>query len=568
MQKNTSPHGIVSDAFDPVRMGLNGAVVTNHPIASSIGISILEQGGTAMDAATAISFALGVVEPNGSGIGGDGYVMVFDKKTGKLDVFNGTGASPLHANSNTEIHKFGILSASVPGIVGAVLQAHERHGKLPLHTCLAASIALAEEGVPVSHFQATMTAKYDYLHQDPEAAAVYAPQGKPLEAGEIRRNIHLANSYKLIAREGEEAFYRGPIAKAIADYSAQHGGLLVLEDFLRHTTTIDQPISTNYRGYHVYTAAPNSSGHVLLQQLNILEQTPFHHYPYLSAEAIHWMVEAKRLAFMDREAYLGDPNNIDIPLTGLLSKTYAAERAALIHADHAIDNVTPGNAWRHNPTKNKQHAPDTLSVTERLDDTTHFCVIDKYGNAVSQLQSLNMMYGSQIMVPGTGILLNNRMSYWHKNTNHPNVLAPNKKVRHTMNPVMVFHGEASAQNTVRWVLGTPGGDTQVQTNFQIISALIDHGLTESEAVQTPRWCHHQDGTYSNHPHNVEESLTLEQRDASHQTTIDTLSDKGHQAVAINGWAARGSAGIAGTIPNSKTLVAAADLRRDGQAQVF
>jgi gamma-glutamyltranspeptidase / glutathione hydrolase len=495
-----SPHGRLRECFDPVRMGSRGAVVANHPLAAMAGIQVLTAGGNAVDAAVAVGFAIGVAEPQGSGIGGDGFIMVYDRTSRQVQVVSGTGAAPLAARADDGIDRLGIRSASVPGLVDAMLRAHARWGRLPLEKCLEPAVALCEHGVPVSHFQARMTAKYHALHTDPEAAKIFAPEGQPLKAGALRRNRDLAATYRLLAREGRDAFYRGPIADKIIWFSEASGGKLTRQDFERHAARIDPPITTTYRGRQVYEAGPNSSGHVLLQELNLIENFPIADLGHLSAETVHLMVEAKRLAFIDREAFLADPDQVDIPLAGLLSKEYAAERARLINPEHAADSVTPGDPWRFDPAGPRPRDNIPVRVRELLDDTTHFCVVDSEGNAVGQLQSINMMFGSQVVVPDTGILLNNRMTYWHVDPKHPNFLRPGARVRHTMNPVMVFDKPAGAGGSLRWVLGTPGGDTQVQTNLQMISAMVDHALTEAEAVQAPRWTHHQDGTYSNHPY--------------------------------------------------------------------
>lgn len=562
-----SPHGQLSDCYDTVRMGARAAVVSNHPVATSVGMTILANGGNAVDAAVAVGFAIGVAEPNGSGIGGDGYLMVHHAAAKSVHVVNGTGASPLSATPEQGLDRFGIRSASVPGILDAMLTAHAKWGRLPLAACIEPSIALCLDGVPVSFFQATMTRKYARLHTEAEAAKIFAPKGQPLGAGEIRRNIDLAETYRQIGVHGRDYFYRGPIADAIDKYSAAADGLMRRVDLERHLVRVEAPITSTYRGRHIYEAGPNSSGHLLLQQLNMLEQFDIASMGYLSPEAVHLMVEAKRLAYIDREAFLSDPDDTDIPLVGLLSKAYAAERAATIRFDAAAKSVSPGNPWPFNGTAASKSAPDSFKVLNAKEDTTHFCIVDHEGNAVSQLQSLNMMFGAQTVVPGTGIILNNRMTYWHLDPSHPNYLRPGARTRHTMNPVMVFDDAVESGKPLRWVLGTPGGDTQVQSNFQVISAMLDHGLNEAEAVQAPRWCHEQDGTYSNHPHAVEEGLTVETRYGD-ERLVQGLAALGHDVEGIAAWEARGSLGIIGIHPTSGARMAAADLRRDGQAQAM
>lgn len=562
-----SPHGMLGDCYDTVRMGSRAAVVSNHPVATSIGMTILANGGNAVDAAVAVGFAIGVAEPNGSGIGGDGYVMVHNAAERSVHVVNGTGSSPMAARPEFGIDRFGIRSASVPGILDAMLEAHARWGRLTLMECVSPAIALCLDGVPVSFFQAEMTRKYDRLHQDVEAAKIFAPQGRPLKPGEIRRNADLAQTYMQVALHGRDYFYNGPVADAIEKFSSHTNGLLRREDLTRHRVRVEAPISTTYRGKHVYEAGPNSSGHLLLQQLNMLESFNIGAMDYLSPEAVHLMVEAKRLAYIDREAFLSDPDDTDVPLQGLLSKQYAAERAALIRPERSLAAVSAGDPWNYVENRLGKQAPAEFKVLNAKEDTTHFCIVDSEGNAVSQLQSLNMMFGSQAVVPGTGIILNNRMTYWHLDPEHPNYLRPGARTRHTMNPVMVFDRPAETGVPLRWVMGTPGGDTQVQSTFQVISAMVDHGLNEAEAVQAPRWCHEQDGTYSNHPHSVDELLTVEARHGD-TSLVEGLAALGHGVEAIGAWKARGSMGIIGVHPESGARMAAADLRRDGQAQAM
>lgn len=561
-----SPHGRTSHCFDPVKMGTNGAVVTNHPLASSVGIRVLQEGGNAVDAATAISFAIAVAEPAGSGIGGDAFIMVYERASRSVQVINGSGAAPLAATADDVLARVGSRAASVPGVVDAVLLAHGRWGKLPLEQCIAPSLALCEDGVPVSLHQAEITAGYAHLREG-AAAGIFAPGGEMLRTGALRRNPDLAKTYRSIAKEGRDVFYRGPIAEAIVRFSKATGGLLTMEDFARHSVRFERPIASSYRGFDIFEAGPVSCGHVLLQELNMIERFPMREFGYLSPEAVNIMVEAKRMAFMDREAFLGDPDHTRVPMEGLLSKDYAAERAELISSSKAAAGVAPGNPWRYQ-RGGGQEAPlpqAGLRARTRFEDTTHFCVIDGQGNAVGQLQSLKNLYGAQVVVPETGILLNNRMHTWNLEDGHPNQLVPGKRARHTMNPVMVFKNDG-AGDELCWVLGTPGGDAQVQVNLQVISALIDRDLNEAEAVQAPRWVHDQDGVHSDYPHRDYDRIVMEDRFG--EETMAELGRYGHQIHQVGAWGGRGSVGIIGRDAASGVLCAAVDLRRDGQALVY
>ncbi|MBI4304718.1 MAG: gamma-glutamyltransferase [Chloroflexi bacterium] len=568
-----SPHGRKSDSYIPPRLGLSGAVVANHPLAAMAGMTVLQKGGNAVDAAVAIGFALGVVEPSGSGIGGDGYVMVYNKEKGTVEVANGTGAAPLAATRerflSDGIPMKGILSVSVPGILDALLLAHGKYGKLNLAECVEPAIALCEHGVPLSHRQADLIAQEKLLTTFPTSAAVWAPKGRPLRAGEVAYQPNLAKSYKLIADGGREVFYNGPIGRSIVRFSDEQGGLLTTHDFSRHKTSWQPPIHIRYRGHTVYEAPPNSSGHVLLQELNLVELFDLKSMGFGAADTIHIMVEAKKLAFADREAYLADPDYVDVPVEGLLSKPYAKDRAKSIDVNKAATNVREGDPWSFQmsaPDRRKRFRRAWSKVTERVSGTTHFCVVDRSGNAVSELQSLQTSFGSNLIAGTTGILLNNRMTYWHLEEGHIDVLRPGQRVRHTMNPVMVFSGAADRDGRLEIVCGTPGGDTQVQTNLQMVTGIIDFGLTPSEAVEANRWTHLQNPTLSTYPHTTHEALQIEER--ADPAVIERLKTKGYAIEQLSAWGGSGSAGMIQVLRESGALVAAADPRRDGVALVW
>ena len=329
---------------------------------------------------------------------------------------------------------------SVPGICDALLSAHERYGRLPLADCVAPAIELCEAGVPQSHFQSKVAAGCDLMHSFPASAAIFAPDGKPLRPGEIRRNPDLARTYRLIAEHGRDAFYTGPIADALVKFSDEAGGILTAEDLARYRMVWQEPISTTYRGRTVYEAPPNSSGHVLLQELNLIEHFDMASLGLSTTVGIHVMTEAKKLAFADREAFLADPDFVEVPIDGLLSKEYAAERIKLIDPERADETVSAGDPWAYQdgPANGAPFRRPDAAPRELHSDTTHYCVVDRWGNAVDGLQSLSSSFGSQVVCPGTGMLLNNRMNYWHLEADHVDQLQPGKRVRHTMNPVMFW----------------------------------------------------------------------------------------------------------------------------------
>ena len=346
----------------------------------------------------------------------------------------------------------------------------------------------------------------------------------------------------------------------MVDFSNSLGGLLTENDFRDSSARWQQPISTNYKGFNIYEAPPNSSGHVLLQELNILEGFDLSATGCNTAESIHLMVEAKKLAFLDREAYVADPDYIDVPIEGLISKEYGKERAKLIDSDQASELFRAGDPWAFQTDKNKKgsYARSGGLVTEQ-EDTTCFVIVDKWGNAVCQLQSLQSAWGSSLIAGDTGILLNNRMTYWHLDPNHVDCLRPGKRVRHTMNPVMATHG-----GQLHLVLGTPGADTQVQSNMQVLSHIIDFGMTVSEAIEAPRWKSNQSPTESNIPHVCKNELLLEGRYSAE--ICSHLEKLGHTIKVVDAWdGIVGREMIIQIDPSNRVLHGAADPRYDGYA---
>ena len=537
-----SPHGVVAEAHRPPVMGMRGMVASGHPLASQAGLRVLLAGGNAVDAAIGVAAALGVVEPESSGIGGDGFLMIYDANRKEIRCINATGPAPGKARreifQKKGIPMKGIFSVSVPGLVDGWFLAHGKYGRLKLDQVFEPAYDLCDNGFPVG-YKLTHCIRDEMPTFGDASLKIFTRDGRPLRPGEILIQRDLGQTYRSIAAEGSDAFYRGEIAKDIVKFSEDMGGLLTEEDLSGFRARWDDPITTSYRGYKVFEFPPNSSGHVLLQELNVIEQFDIVGMGCNTPESIHVMVEAKRMAFADRERYLADPDHADIPLQGLLSKAYGKSQARRIDADRAMADVPSGGPEAH-------------------EDTTCFCVVDRWGNAVCQLQSIQSAMGSGLIADRTGILLNNRMTYWHLDPDHVDCLMPGKRVRHTMNPVMVFKGDDPFL-----VCGTPGADTQVQTNMQIISHVIDFGMNPQEAVEAPRWRHLQNGTESTWPHTCPDELRLEDRFP--EEVCRCLSEKGHPASLIEGWSATGSAMAILIHPESKALMGGADPRRDGYA---
>jgi gamma-glutamyltranspeptidase / glutathione hydrolase len=561
-----SPHGINFESHRPVVMGRNGMVCAGHPLASQAGITTLQKGGNAVDAAIATAATLNVVEPLMSGIGGDGYLMIYWKSDDRLSVVNATGAAPGAAKRERFLHEGipmkGILSVSVPALLDGWLSAHEKYGRLSLAEVFAPAMDLATNGFPTSHVLAKAIAADPLICEFATSKAVFSRDGRPLQPGEILYQRDLGRTFQAIVNGGADAFYRGEIARALVSFSQVQGGLLTEVDLTQCRSRWEEPICTDYRDYTVFEAPPNSSGYVLLQELNLVEQFDLKALGYNSAESIHRMVEAKKLAFIDRETFLGDPDFVDVPTEGLISKNYAKERVKMIHPERAAARVQPGDPWKHQHRSKAALTRKPPAAGGRKEDTTCFAVVDRWGNAVCQLQSLQSPFGSSLVAGDTGILLNNRMTYWHLEADHPDCLQPGKRVRHTMNPVMVFRRENGRRSLIL-VCGTPGADTQVQTNLQVLTHVLDFGMTVAEAVEAPRWRHTQNPTESTLPHTCNDELILENRFPGEVRS--GLRRRGHVLNIIGDWEATGSEMMIQIDPESGALFGAADPRRDGYA---
>ena len=582
-----TPHGVNFESNRPVVMGRNGMVCAGHPLAAQAGMAALQRGGNAVDAAIATAAALNVVEPNMSGIGGDGFIMIYNRQAGTIEVCNGTGAAPYATDVDwyreNGIPNKGILSVSVPGLVDAWMAAHDRYGTLSRAEVFDAAIDLSENGFPITHVLAGVIAGDRLIQEFPDSQAVFAPGGVALRPGQIIRQPGLARTFQAIVDGGRDAFYEGETARAIVKFSEEQGGLFTLKDLADCRSRWEAPISTTYHGHTVYEAPPNSSGHVMLQELNIVEQFDLKAMGCNTPESIHLMVEAKKLAFADREAYMADPDWVDVPVAGMLSKQYAAERARLIDPQRAAEKVGHGDPWSHQPANYGRRPKAATAGAMQEEDTTCFVVVDRWGNAVCQLQSIQSSLGASIVAGETGILLNNRMTYWHLDPHHVDCLQPGKRVRHTMNPIMVFRDAGESQHafqnggsrnggsghgSLALVCGTPGADTQVQTNMQVVTHVLDFGMTVAEAVEAPRWRNTHSPTESNIPHECDNLLYVESRFPAE--TLDALRQRGHTLEVMHSWGASGSemmiqvdeeAGASG----SNVLQGAADPRRDGYA---
>ena len=461
--------------------GVHGAAATAHPLATQTAIDILKRGGSAVDAAIAANAVLGFVEPIACGIGGDAFAMLWDPRTRRVEGLNGSGRSPAGLSLKTVraravkgmIPSFGAVSVSVPGAVDAWWTLHQRYGKLPWKDLLAPAATLAREGAPVTQNVAYYLARSlrgftrpgSGIEEVDNFRRVWAAGGKTPAEGEIFANPDLARTYDLIAAGGRDAFYQGEIAERIERYFRRIGGWMTRADLAAHHARWDPPRTARYRDVDVYGLSPNSQGLATLQMLNILDSFDISGMGFQSAQAIHYAVEAKRLAYEDRARYYVDPDFARIPTDWLLSREYAAERASRIRPDSILTDLRPGQA----PSRG---------------DTTYFCTADADGMMVSFIQSNYRGMGSGLSPDGLGFMFQNRGELFALQDGHPNLYAPGKRPFQTIIPGFAVRGGEP------WLaFGVMGGDMQPQGQVQVLSNMVDFGLGVQEAGDSPRWHH-------------------------------------------------------------------------------
>ena len=452
----------------------HGMAATSQPLATQVAIDILKAGGSAADAAIAANAALGLMEPTGSGIGGDLFAIVWDAGKKELTGLNASGRAPkamtldyFREHGYTAVPKFGPLPVSVPGAVDGWFELHGRYGRLPMKDVLAPAIRYAREGFPVSEVIAHYFAiNKRRIGQYPGFAETFMPNGDVPKKGEVFRNPRLANTYEAIATRGRDEFYKGDIARAIAAYMAEQGGLLTYEDLAAHASEWVTPVSTNYRGWDVFELPPNGQGIAALQILNILEGFDIASMGFASAQYVHTLVEAKKLAFEDRARYYADMDFADVPVERLISKDYANERRKLIAPDRASLTLPAGDAQLEEG------------------DTVYLTVADADGNMVSLIQSNYRGMGSG-MTPGElGFVLQNRAELFALDEHHANVVAGGKRPFHTIIPAFVMKDGKPLMS-----FGVMGGAMQPQGHAQIIVNLVDFGMNLQEAGDAARVNH-------------------------------------------------------------------------------
>jgi len=525
----------------------NGMVASSQPLATMAGIKILLQGGNAADAAVATAAALNVTEPTSTGLGGDMFALFYDARTRRVTALNGSGRAPA-ALTLEVIQRDGLQSPhhqisdpyhahniTIPGACAGWCDLIARHGTMPLRDILAPAIELAERGFPVAPITAYFWARgVERQLRNALNGHELTINGRAPQAGEFFRNPGLARTLRVIAEGGKEAFYRGEIARAIAEVVQQAGGVMTTDDLAAHESTWDDPISTTYRGYRVWECPPNGQGLAALIALNLLEGFDLTAHAPLSAARWHLLIEAMRVAFADTRWYVADPKFAPAPLDALLSKKYAAERRALINTQHATRNTTHG-------------APVASS------DTVYFCVVDGAGNACSFINSNYMGFGTGIVPRGWGFTLQNRGNNFSLDPAHPNVLAPRKRPYHTIIPGMLTR---ESDGSLYAPFGVMGGFMQPQGHVQVVVAMIDDGLDPQAALDRPRFCLTTATPASRVE--IEEGVPFEM--------LATLAQMGHDVVPVSGYARAtfGRGQIIRRDPDG-TLWGGSDPRADGCA---
>ena len=490
----------------PVTQARRGLVAAPHYLAAEAGLDLLKAGGNAIDAAIAASAMLQVVYPFVCGLGGDIFMLIYEAKSGKLYGLNGSGRSAgtatierYHELGYTTMPVRGIHTVNIPGCADGWGTAAQRFGRLGLAQALAPAIGYAEEGFAVGpglHGALTTASKWPETHRSWHTH--FLPDGHIPPVGSIIRFPTLARTLRTIAKDGPETFYRGEIADQIAAFFAQEGGLITREDLATHHSEWVTPLSVPFADLDVYELPPNTQGVTALQMLGMLDRQPLGDDP-LSPQTVHAAVEAKKLAFADRAAYLTDPAFMRIKPSALIEPDYLKQRSTLIDATRVQPSVAPGSF---------------------TGDTVYLCAADQEGNVVSLIQSNYMGFGSLVVVDDTGIVLHNRGAYFSLDPNAANALAPAKRTLHTLIPSLALRNGRPAI-----VFGTMGGDGQAQTHLQVYTAVARFGLNMQQAIEMPRWIH---GTAPNG-----ETLLVEGRFPLE--TVEALRQLGHQVQVGDNW---------------------------------
>ena len=523
-------------------IGQNGMVATSHPLATQIGLDILKQGGSAIDAAIAANVALGLMEPTGNGIGGDLFAIIWDAKTKKLHGLNASGPAPKNITIDYFVEKglkkipsYGPLPVTVPGAVDGWVKLHEKFGKLDFKSLFEPTIEYAKAGFPVTETIAYYLDRSQKRFENyPNFNDVWVKNGSMPKKGEIFKNPQLAKTLEVIASKGRSGFYEGSIARTMADFIQSQGGFLTYEDLASFHSEWTPPVSSNYRGYEVWELPPNGQGIAALQILNMLENYDLKSLGLFSAEYIHLFTEAKKLAFADRAKYYADPLFEKIPVEELISKSYAKERIKLIDANHVAKT-------------------DEAGILKN-GDTIYLTAADQYGNMISLIQSNYRGMGSGMVPPGLGFMLQDRGELFSLDKNHKNSLKGGKRPFHTIIPAFVTKDGKPFMS-----FGVMGGATQPQAHAQIIINMIDFGLNLQEAGDAPRIVH--SGSSQPTDEIMKDGGTLSIESGFGKTIEKELTAKGHVLQYEKGI----FGGYQAIMLKDGVYYGASETRKDGQA---
>ncbi len=517
--RNIDPRGPV--------IATHGMVASEHPLVSQTGVDVLRRGGNAFDAALAMSAVLPVVKPHRSHLGGDAYVLCYSKRDNRVTAICSGGKAPaaatLEAYAGT-MARHGGAAVAIPGLVDAWQVMSERGCTMPLADLLRPAISYARDGFAATReLEAVVRAAAPLFAKYQTIAAFLCPGGDAPRTGRVLRQPALANVLDAVAEQGRAGFYDGAIAERIAAGVQAAGGYITAEDLRAHRADVLEPLSVDYRGATVYETPPNSQGLILLEMLKIIEGYDMAAFGHLTGDSMHAMIEAKKLAFEDRQRYAGDAAFTGFDPMTLLTAEHASARRALIDPDRARPSVVPAATT----------------------DTTSFVVADGEGNLCSFIQSIFAGFGAALAIDG--VLMNNRMNGFSLDPAHPNVLAPGKRTMHTLNTYMIFRDGRP------YMIGnTPGADFQVQTNLQVITGVLDYGLDPQAAIDAPRWGDTPDGLL------VEDDLPL--------GPSRELSRRFHHVRPVpKSTAPMGRAQAIVIDPDSGAFIAGSDARGEGMA---
>ena len=546
--------GFVSTVYAPQNRpdvrGLTGAVSADHPLAAQAGLRILQEGGTATDAVIAMAGVLAVVRPHMNGIGGDAFGIFYDGESGAITALNASGragsvATPqfFAAAGVDRVPGSGALSVSVPGAVAGWVDAHERFGTMDFAYLLEPAIEYARGGFAVStRLAQDFEEQGSVLNED--GRKLYLPNDQAPKVGSLLVNTALAKSLETIANAGKIGFYQGPIGKKLAAYITELEGHLREEDFVNHTSTWVEPIAGTYLNHTMLVMPPNTQGITQLALMEMSKAHPVKEMGHNSSAYLHTLIELKKLAFADRNRWVGDMDLADVPIDALLDSDYLRGRSGMIDANSAAEDVSAGfgSEIYSDTDKNREDSGDTVYIT----------AVDQWGNAVSWIQSNFAGFGSGLLESETGILLHNRGALFSLESGHPNEVAPGKRPYHTLSPMMALYPDGDFAFT----LGTPGGDSQTQSLLQIVHNMLLFKMTPQQAIEAPRF-------------RSSNGLTVAIEDRVSADVLSDLVGLGHDLQLIQGWTATfGGAQMIHHDPATGVLTAAADPRREAYSLAY